>query len=79
MATHSGILPWRIQWIEEPDRLQSMGHKELDMTERLIHTFYSLKKNQQCMKTNVNNPPPSPDIPLSNPIFRVCFLPSSQC
>ena len=26
---------WRILWTEEPGRLQSMGHKELDMTERL--------------------------------------------
>ena len=25
MATHSSILAWRIQWTEEPDRLQSMG------------------------------------------------------
>ena len=25
MATHSSILAWRIQWIEEPGRLQSMG------------------------------------------------------
>ena len=25
MATHSSILPWRIPWTEEPDRLQSMG------------------------------------------------------
>ena len=25
MATHSNILAWRIQWTEEPDRLQSMG------------------------------------------------------
>ena len=24
-ATHSSILAWRIPWIEEPDRLQSMG------------------------------------------------------
>ena len=35
MATHSGILAWRIPWPEEPGKLQSMGHKELDMTERL--------------------------------------------
>ena len=27
MATHSSILAWRIQWIEEPGRLQSMGPK----------------------------------------------------
>ena len=25
MATHSGILAWRIPWTEEPGRLQSMG------------------------------------------------------
>ena len=25
MATHSGILAWRILWTKEPDRLQSMG------------------------------------------------------
>ena len=27
MATNSNILAWRIPWTEEPDRLQSMGHK----------------------------------------------------
>ena len=35
MATHSSILAWRIPWTEEPGRLQSMGHKELDTTEQL--------------------------------------------
>ena len=34
-ATHSSVLAWRIPWTEGPDGLQSMGHKELDMTERL--------------------------------------------
>ena len=33
MATHSSILAWRIPWTEELGRLQSMGCKELDMTE----------------------------------------------
>ena len=32
-ATYSSILAWRIPWIEEPGRLQSIGHKELDMTQ----------------------------------------------
>jgi len=32
MATHSSILAWRIPWIEEPDRLQSMGYLDSDMT-----------------------------------------------
>ena len=33
MATHSSILAWRIPWTEKPGRLQSWGHKELEMTE----------------------------------------------
>ena len=33
MATHSSILAWKIPWMEEPGRLQSMGLKELDRTE----------------------------------------------
>ena len=35
MATHSSILAWKIPWIEEPGRLQSMGLQrveELDTT-----------------------------------------------
>ena len=32
MATHSSILARRIPRIEEPGGLQSMGHKELNMT-----------------------------------------------
>ena len=29
MATHSSILAWRIPWIEEPGRLQSMGSQRV--------------------------------------------------
>ena len=32
MATHSSILSWVIPWTEEPERLQSMGFQELNMT-----------------------------------------------
>ena len=35
MATHFSILAWKIPWMEEPGRLQSMGHKESDTTEQL--------------------------------------------
>ena len=35
MAIRSSILAWRIPWTEEPDKLQSMGCKELNMTEQL--------------------------------------------
>ena len=33
MATHVSLLAWRIPWTEEPGRLQSVGHKESEMTE----------------------------------------------
>ena len=33
MATHSSVLAWRIPWTEEPGGPQSIGCKELDMTE----------------------------------------------
>ena len=29
MATHSSILAWKIPWMEEPGRLQSMGSKRV--------------------------------------------------
>ena len=29
IVAHSSILAWRIPWIEEPGRLQSMGHKRV--------------------------------------------------
>ena len=32
MATHSGILAWKIPWTEEHGRLQSIGSQESDMT-----------------------------------------------
>ena len=33
MATHSGILVWRIPWTEKPTGYSPRGHKELDTTE----------------------------------------------
>ena len=32
MAPHSSTLAWKIPWMEEPGRLQSMGLLESDMT-----------------------------------------------
>ena len=29
LATHSGVLAWRIPWTEEPGRLQSMGSQRV--------------------------------------------------
>ena len=48
------FLPGESTWTEGPGRLQSRGHKELDMTERLPvsqadkETLYLLGKCTQC-------------------------------
>ena len=39
MAPHSSTFAWKIPWMEEPGRLQSMGLLESDMTERLPFHF----------------------------------------
>ena len=41
MATHPNILAWKIPWMEELGRLQSMGLQESDTTE-LFH-FHLMK------------------------------------
>ena len=39
MATHFSSLAWKIPWMEEPGRLQSMGSQSPDTTERLHFHF----------------------------------------
>ena len=39
MAPHSSTFAWKIPWVEEPGRLQSMGSLESDTTERLPFHF----------------------------------------
>ena len=45
MATHSSTIAWKIPWMEEPGRLQSMGLKESDTTERLHFHFHTYVNN----------------------------------
>ena len=42
MATHSSILAWKIPWIQEPGRLQSMGLQDSDTTEQLHFLYKSI-------------------------------------
>ena len=51
MAPHSSTLAWKIPWVEEPGRLQSMGSLESDTTERL-HFHFSLS----CIGEENGNP-----------------------
>ena len=43
-AIHSSTLAWKIPWMEEPDRLQSMGSQTVrhDWATSLSFTFYGL-------------------------------------
>ena len=51
MAPHSSTFAWRIPWMEEPGRLQSMGSLESDTTER-PHFHFSLS----CIGEGNGNP-----------------------
>ena len=42
VATHSGILAWKIPWAEEPGRTQSMGPQRVEHDEHK-HTSLDLK------------------------------------
>ena len=49
--SHSSTRAWKIPWMEEPGRLQSMGSLESDATERL-HFDFSLS----CIGEGNGNP-----------------------
>ena len=51
MATHSSTLAWKIPWMEDPGRLQSMGSLRVGTTERL-HYHFSLS----CIGEGNSNP-----------------------
>ena len=43
MVINFTIHTWKIPWTEEPDRLQSIGHKELDRTKVTEQTHRHLE------------------------------------
>ena len=50
MATHSSTLAWRVSWMEEPGRLQSMGSwrvRHYWATSLLLFTFMHWRRNWQ--------------------------------
>ena len=51
MAPHSSTLAWKIPWMEEPGRLQSMGSLRVGTTEQL-HSHFSLS----CIREGNGNP-----------------------
>ena len=43
MATHSSTLAWKIPWMEEPGRLQSMGSQRVGHTTERLHFHFMTK------------------------------------
>ena len=48
MATHSSILAWKIPWMEEPGRLQSMGSQSRTQLSNFTVTCYTLQRAWQA-------------------------------
>ena len=53
MATHSSILAWKTPWMEEPDGLQFMDHRQSDMTELLNNSRTLTYVYDNVLKNNV--------------------------
>ena len=45
MTTHSSTLAWKIPWMEEPGRLQSMGSQRVGQLSDFTFSFLSNLKN----------------------------------
>ena len=54
MATHSSTLAWKIPCTKEPGRVQYMGVKQSDMTERLTLSFSFVVKNHGQYSSKVS-------------------------
>ena len=59
MASHSSLLPWRIPWAEEPDRLQSMGlqclthtHTHTHIPTDMVHIFLWIELSRGFLLLN---------------------------
>ena len=50
MAMHSNMLAWKIPWTDEPGGVQSMGSRELDMSE-YAHTRNVARKRGLAVNT----------------------------
>ena len=80
LATRSSILAWRNLWIEEPGGLQSMGHKESNMTffgsVKPIYNavyrppkLYSFCKRETLYPLTSNCPSPLPPSPWPKSLY----------
>ena len=53
MAPHSSILAWKIPWMEEPGRLQSMGLRNRTRLSNFTFTFHSHALKEMATHSSV--------------------------
>ena len=76
MATHSSVLAWRIQWTEEPGRLQSIGSQRVGHNwSDLAHTHHGSSKQCQLYSSLMGqllypNSLPCSSCMLTKPVFK---------
>ena len=74
MATHSSILAWRIPWMEEPGRLQSMWSQRIGKTERLYYFIATHRTNAGVLEVACQV---SPQAPVTS-VWWLCCLSGLQ-
>ena len=59
MATHSSILAWRILWMGEPGRLQSLGLQRVghDLATTHTHTHTHTQRSKRASKMGLKKRP----------------------
>ena len=53
MATHSSTLDWRIPWVEEPDRLQSMGSLRVGLSDFSFTFHFHVLEKEMATRSSV--------------------------
>ena len=82
MATHSSILAWRIPWMEEPARLQSMGSQRVGWLSNVTFHLPSLRVSaEQTHRSCLLDPTRLCDrltVPLEFLLLRLCNVVSNR-
>ena len=56
MATHSSTLAWKIPWMEEPGRLQSMGSQRVRHNRATSLSLFTFHFSLSCIGEGNGNP-----------------------
>ena len=80
MATHSSTFGWKIPWMEEPGRLQSMGLQRVRHTTKQLHSLFKLHATQ-CARSRgglKGGQSPGPGRQELPRVWPCCAVPTSR-